>query len=99
MRLRLRQTLLHLGIERSPERTEPEDHAAFLCEVMAGLARGDISADESADRAFFEQHLSPWIRRFFADVERVKSARFYSAVGALGRIFVDIEARAFGLPA
>ena len=96
--VRLRQTLLHLGIERSPERTEPEDHAAFLCEIMARLARGDISTDEGADRAFFEQHLLPWIRRFFVDLERAKSARFYAAVGALGRIFVDIEARAFELP-
>ena len=95
--VRLRQTLLHLGIERSPERTEPEDHAAFLCEIMAGLARGDIAAEAGADRAFFEQHLSPWIRRFFVDVERAKSAHFYAAVGALGRIFVDIEARAFEL--
>jgi TorA maturation chaperone TorD len=97
--VRLRQTLLHLGIERSPERTEPEDHAAFLCEIMAGLARGDISAEADADRSFFEQHLSPWIGRFFVDVEQAKSAHFYCAVGALGRIFVDIEARAFKLPA
>jgi TorA maturation chaperone TorD len=97
--VRLRQTLLDLGIERSPERTEPEDHAAFLCEVMAGLAGGDISADESADRAFFKQHLSPWIGRLFADIERVKSAHFYPAVGALGRIFMEIEAQAFELPA
>jgi TorA maturation chaperone TorD len=65
---------------------------------MARLARGDISAEAGADRAFFEQHLSPWIRRFFVDVERAKSAHFYAAVGALGRIFVDIEARAFELP-
>jgi TorA maturation chaperone TorD len=95
--VRLRQTLLDLGIERSPERTEPEDHAALLCEVMARLACGDIAADESAGRAFFEQHLSPWIGRFFADLERVKSADFYSAVGAFGRIFMEIETRAFEL--
>jgi TorA maturation chaperone TorD len=95
--VRLRQTLLHLGIERSPERTEPEDHAAFLCEIMAGLARGDIAAEEGADRAFFEQHLSRWIRRFFVDLEHARPARFYAAVGALGRTFVDIEARAFEL--
>jgi TorA maturation chaperone TorD len=65
---------------------------------MAGLTRGDFSADESADRAFFEQHLSPWVGRLFADIERVKSAHFYSAVGTLGRIFIEIEAQAFELP-
>ena len=40
--VRLRQALLRLGIERSPERTEPEDHAAFLCEIMAGLDRKSV---------------------------------------------------------
>ncbi|MBV8069366.1 MAG: molecular chaperone TorD family protein [Acidobacteriaceae bacterium] len=94
---RLRATLQHLGIERTPERTEPEDHAAFLCEIMAGLAGGCISAEENADRLFFEQHLSPWIRRFFVDVEQTKSGHFYPVVGALGRIFVDIETEAFEL--
>jgi TorA maturation chaperone TorD len=95
----LRQTLQHLGIEKAPERTEPEDHVAFLCEIMAGLAGGGISAPEGADRSFFEHHLSPWIRRFFADLEQAKSADFYPAVGALGRVFVDIEAHAFKVSA
>ena len=94
---RVRETLQHLGIQKTPEPTEPEDHAAFLCEIMAGLAGGSISAEEGADRWFFEQHLSPWIRRFFVDLEKVKSVDFYSSVGALGRTFVDIEAQAFKL--
>ncbi len=34
---RLRETLQNLGIEKMPERSEPEDHAAFLCEIMAGF--------------------------------------------------------------
>src|SRR5258708_26577541 len=33
---RLRETLGHLGIEKAAERSEPEDHAAILCEIMAG---------------------------------------------------------------
>jgi TorA maturation chaperone TorD len=96
---RLRETLQCLGIKKAPERIEPEDHVAFLCEIMARLAGGGISAQEGADRLFFEHHLSPWIRRFFVDVEQAKLAHFYSAVGALGRTFVDIEAQAFELPA
>jgi TorA maturation chaperone TorD len=96
---RLRETLGQLGIESAPERTEPEDHAAFLCEVMAGLAGGGILADEGADRSFFKQHMSPWIRRFFADLEKAKFVDFYASVGALGRTFVEIEAKAFELPA
>jgi TorA maturation chaperone TorD len=96
---RLRETLDSLGIEKAPERTEPEDHAGFLCEIMAGLAAGSIAAPDGADRDFFERHLSPWIRRFFTDLERAKSADFYASVGALGRTFIDIEAKAFAVSA
>jgi TorA maturation chaperone TorD len=92
---RLRQALQGFGIEIAPERSEPEDHAAILCEVMAGLADGSIPAPAGAEREFFQQHLSPWIRRLFIDLERAEAADFYSTVGLLGRTFVDIEAEAF----
>lgn len=95
---RLRDTLQSFGIERAPERTEPEDHAGFLCEIMAGLVGGGFAAPEGADRLLFEQHLSPWIGRFFADLEQVRSADFYAAVGAFGRTFIEIETEAFALP-
>jgi TorA maturation chaperone TorD len=94
---RLRETLQQLGVEKMPARTEPEDHAAFLCEVMAGLAGGGIAADESTDRSFFEQYLSQWIRRFFTDLEKEKSVDFYASVGLLGRTFMDIETQALKL--
>lgn len=94
---RLRETLQRLGIEKAPERIEPEDHVGFLCEVMAGLVGGDISAPDGTDRAFFEENLAPWIRRFFVDLETSKSADFYRAVGTLGRTFIDVEAEAFAL--
>ena len=96
--VRVRETLDSLGVEKTPERTEPEDHAGFLCEIMAGLAGGSIAARDGADRDFFERHLSPWIRSFFVDLEETKSAEFYASVGALGRTFIDIEAEAFALP-
>ncbi|WP_038932723.1 TorD/DmsD family molecular chaperone [Bradyrhizobium japonicum] len=95
---RLRETLEGLGLEKAPERTEPEDHAGFLCEVMAGLAGGSILAPAVAERLFFDQHVSRWMRRFFVDLERASSADFYAAVGALGRTFIEIEAKAFALP-
>jgi TorA maturation chaperone TorD len=92
---RLRETLQGFGIEIAPERSEPEDHAAILCEVMAGLAGGSIPVPAGAEREFFQEHLSPWIRRFFFDLEHAEAAEFYSAVGLLGRTFVDVEAEAF----
>jgi TorA maturation chaperone TorD len=92
---RLREAFQGFGIEIAPQRSEPEDHAGILCEVMAGLADGSIPARPGAEREFFQQHLSPWIRRFFIDLEHAEAADFYSAVGLLGRTFVDLEAEAF----
>jgi TorA maturation chaperone TorD len=96
---RLRETLQRLGIEKAPGRSEPEDHAAILCEVMAGLVDGGVAAAAGADRDFFEQHLLLWIGRFFSDLQHAEGADFYARVGALGRTFIDVERQAFALPA
>jgi TorA maturation chaperone TorD len=95
---RLRADLGKLGIERSPGQAEPEDHAAILCEIMAGLVSRRFPAPAGADRELFEQHLAPWIGRFFADMERVERADFYQPIGTLGRLFMEIETDAFALP-
>jgi TorA maturation chaperone TorD len=96
---RLRQTLQSLGVERAEHNSEPEDHAAILCEIMARLAGGQIAAPADAEREIFETHLAPWMGRFFAELERVGSADFYARVGAVGRTFVEIESKAFTLRA
>jgi TorA maturation chaperone TorD len=94
---RLRETLKQIGLERTEGQSEPEDHAAVLFEVMAGLASGQIIAPGGTDRNIFETHLKPWIGRFFSDLERIESATFYRCVGTLGRIFMEIETEAFSL--
>jgi TorA maturation chaperone TorD len=96
---RLRQDLVRLGIERAPGHVEPEDHAAILCEIMAGLVGRELPAPPGADRDLFAAHLAPWMARFFADLERAQAAAFYRSVGMLGRVFIEIEGEAFGLPA
>jgi TorA maturation chaperone TorD len=95
----LRGAFRRLGIERKTGHSEPEDHVAILCDIMAGLVGGDIASPAGSDRAFFDEHLAPWIGRFFADLERAQSADFYARVGSLGRVFAGIEAEAFALPA
>ena len=95
---RLRADLRALGIERTETQTEPEDHAAILCEIMAGLAGGSLVASPTAAEKIFEKHLAPWIGRFFADLEGLKRADFYRRVGAVGRLFIDIETEAFAMP-
>jgi TorA maturation chaperone TorD len=94
---RVREDLRTLGIERAGTSREPEDHAAILLEVMAGLARGDFEAEFAEQARFFERHLKPWAARMFADLEMAQSARFYRAVGRAGRVFMELESEAFTL--
>lgn len=94
---RVREDLDRLGIARAENVGEPEDHIAILCDVMAGLAARTFEADFAEQAKFFERHLKPWARRFFADLELSKSAVFYRAVGRVGRIFMELESEAFAL--
>ena len=94
---RLRDDLVRLGIERVEGEVEPEDHAAVLCEIMAGLADGRFDGPAGADRELFEKHLALWIGRFFADLETAKAAEFYRRIGTVGRLFIEIESEAFTL--
>ncbi len=96
---RVREDLAGLGIERAEEQREPEDHIAVLCEVMAALASRRFDTQAGADRPFFDRHLKPWAARFFADCESARHARFYRAVGTVGRLFMEIEAEAFAMDA
>jgi TorA maturation chaperone TorD len=43
--------------------------------------------------------MAPWIMRFFVDLESAQAADFYRRLGALGRVFMNIETEAFELPA
>jgi TorA maturation chaperone TorD len=93
----VRRDLAALGLQRADGLHDPEDHVAILCDVMAGLARGDMPASAVSERDFFARHLAPWAGRFFTDLAGAPSAGFYRAVGDLGATFVAIEAQAFAL--
>jgi TorA maturation chaperone TorD len=95
----LRGDLARLGVERAEGVAEPEDHIAFLCETYAGLIVGAFPADPEEASAFFARHIRPWAARMFADLEKAEAAKFYRAVGRLGRLAVEIEAAAADLPA
>lgn len=85
----LRDHLSALGYERAESVKEPEDHAGSLCEVMSHLIQDGESIE--TQREFFDQHMSPWLGRFFEDLEQAQAAVFYRAVGSLGRSFVKLE--------
>jgi TorA maturation chaperone TorD len=65
---------------------------------MSGLASGEFPAPAGADRTIFERHMTPWIGRFFSDLEHAEAADFYRRVGTVGRVFLGIETEAFALP-
>lgn len=95
----LRDDMARLGIAQVDGVAEPEDHIASLCEMMAGLIRGRFlePVPVKLQRAFFERHLAPWAGHFFSDVEAAKSADLYRPAGTIGRLFMEIEAAAFGM--
>lgn len=95
---RLRDDLNQIGVTRAEGVVEPEDHAGILCEIMAGLAGGQLPAPKDSDRMIFERHMRQWIARFFADLESAEAANFYKRVGGVGRVFMEIETEAFDLP-
>jgi TorA maturation chaperone TorD len=95
---RLREDLGRFGVERVEGQAEPEDHAAILCEIMAGIVSRRFPAPAGADRELFERHLAPWIGRFFADLEQAEAADFYRRIGMAGRVFIEIETEALALP-
>jgi TorA maturation chaperone TorD len=92
---RLRDDLSGLGIVRAAHESEPEDHAALVCEIMAGLVDGRFNCPTDAGQTLFEKHIKPWMGRFFDDLEHAKSAKLYQSVGAIGRIFIGIEREAY----
>lgn len=94
----LRGDLARLGLEQAEGVAEPEDHIGSECEVYAGLLSGSFDGGAGEAEAFFAKHLRPWAGRFFADLEQAQAARFYRAVGQLGRVAVDIEQAAQELP-
>lgn len=96
----VRADLSLLGVARIAASSEPEDHIAGLCELMAGLIGGEYGAGSlDQQQQFFDRHLAPWAARFFADMERARGSRLYGPLGTLGRVFMDIEASAFALAA
>jgi TorA maturation chaperone TorD len=93
----LRADMARRGIEIAPERSEPEDHIATLCEIMAGLILGDRVEPASLEeqKSFFMSHIAMWAKHFFTDLEAARSSVFYAAVAKVGAVFMDIEEAAF----
>lgn len=93
----LRDDLAKLGVARADEVKEPEDHIAALCDVMAGMIRGDFGPACHLERQaeFFDKHIAPWAEKFFEDLEGAKASVLYMPLGSIGRQFIQIEGESF----
>lgn len=94
--IELRRELVSLGIERLDGISEPEDHAAAVCEAM-GLAVLDPEVSFEWQKSFCNEHVAPWLGDLFRDIQQAPSADFYRAVGALGEAFMEFERRYFSM--
>ncbi len=94
---RLRRDMAPLGIARSPEIKDPEDHAGALMDMMAGLIDGAFGTPQplAVQKSFFDKHIGSWMPHFFADLERARAARLFRPVGRIGLLFMHIEETAF----
>lgn len=97
----VRRDLAALGFVRTEGLSEPEDHIAFLFEVMAALIRepGAIETHGIDDAQFFRAHIQGWSTRLFHDVAQAETAQFYRSVAAFAAKLIDIETQAAGLAA
>lgn len=93
----LRDDLGLLGYSRQEGIKEPEDHIAFLCEVMSLMISDDLLFEKQ--KKFFEAHIAPWASRFFSDLIAAESADFYSRAGDMGLAFMAFEQSYFSMPA
>lgn len=96
---RLRTDLKRLGLERDQDVHEPEDHISALLEAMRLLSEANGGRTLAVQRDFFDAHLAPWVERFMRDVQRARSAVFYSAVAQLGERFIVLEKQYLNLSA
>ncbi len=98
---KLRIEMTRLGIVRADDMHEPEDHIASVLEIMSGLITGAYGepADLANQHAFYDVHVGSWAELFFRDLEAAPSANFYQPVGAVGRLFLDVEGQAFKMAA
>ena len=95
----LRHSMRELGLERSAQTVETEDHIASLSEVMRYLIAGDDAgvANLAVQKRFFDAHLRGWVEPLCDAVEGQRDADFYAALARFARAFFAVEAQAFDL--
>ena len=96
---RLREDMAELGFEKKGGVSEPEDHAASVLEMMAGLIDGRFgrAADARRQKKFFNAHVVSWMPVFFQDLQSASSSTMYATLADVALQFLAIETDALQL--
>ncbi len=92
----VRAHMEEIGIAKSDDEGDPEDHIASLFEMMNGMIDGSFGKPFTLPEQvrFFDNHIGNWAPKFFRDLEVAEAARFYVPVGRIGKLFMDVESEA-----
>ena len=97
----LRRDMAARGMTRAENVYEPEDNIASCMEMMGGMIRGRFGAPAALEdqKTFFNKHIGPWAGHFYTDLEAAQNSVLYASVGAVGRVFMEIETQGFRMSA
>jgi len=90
----VRSDLARLGLARLAGSTLYEDHLSVLCETMRMLVAGDGErgpAPISAQRAFFDRHIAPWVFDCCDAIRNCPLANYYLRVGEFTSLYMAVE--------
>jgi TorA maturation chaperone TorD len=92
----LRDELRELGLARTGQTHEPEDHLAALCEVMRHLV--SRASDEDVigrQKQFFLRYISNAYIQLTDEILGAAATQFYKDVARVTRVFFDVESQSF----
>lgn len=95
----LRAELVRLGLERSEDMPESEDHIAALCDVMRVLIMSDdgLHAGIATQKNFFGGQMQPWVQQLCDAIVAHPAAGFYRHVAGVAAAFFAVEMQAFDM--
>ena len=95
----LRTDMAALGLARSEDVLDTEDHISYVFEVMRYLIAGDDVevSNLTRQREFFTRHVHAWVPAFCEGLAAHPKARFYAAVASFTDVFISVEAQGFDM--
>lgn len=98
--VQLRDELTKMGLERSGDSHETEDHISALCDVMRFLITGDqdtLPAALAVQRDFFRRQINSWNTQLCDAVIGANQTHFYKHVAQFTREFFAVENESFDI--